>query len=523
MKANRLSVLILSLILILAPAVAGPVEAGHGRDGTAQDQKTQPSDDRMILDAMHGISSHTLYGYVQELVSEKFGGRLTGTQEFNDCTEWVAGLFKAWGVKPAGENGTYFQSFPNPYTLLYPDGEVSLTIPQTKSKDVIVKSYAYEDEFLPGGTSGTGQVTAEVVYVGYGITAPELGYDDYRGVDVKGKIVLMEPEVPVSPDKNAELFMKWRPYSYHQYKLQNAAGHGAKGMLYNYGPIGNPNNAYIEGFVYAHVGDAAVKDIFAGTGRTRAEVIGLIAKTLKPQSFATGKVFTIRTKTEHHPEGVGRNVLAMIEGSDPRLKDEFIILGGHLDHLGRAWVLMPGANDNATSVAVTLGVAEAMAKCKVKPNRSVLFLLFGAEEQAVAGSDYYVNTTPLVPLDKTVCYINMEGAGSGDKLNVLAGRDFPALLKFLETANQKYVHRVLTASSFHNLGRPRQDVTWFLWKGVPGITAGSFGYNPGRPTYHTPHDNLDLVTPEIMEDLAQLLFMAIMDMSDEPALDFRKK
>ena len=523
MKANRLPVLILSLILILAPAVSSPVEAGHGRDGTAQDQKSQPSDERMILDAMHRISSHTLYGYVKELVSEKFGGRLTGTKEYNDCTEWVAGLFKSWGVKPAGDNGTYFQSFPNPYTLIFPDGEVSLTLPQAKSKDVIVKPYRYEDEFIPGGTSGTGQVTAEVVYIGYGITAPELNYDDYRGVDVKGKIVLMEREVPVSPGKDAELFKKWRPYSFHQYKLQNAAGHGAKGMLYNYGPIGNPNNAYIEGFVYAHVGDAAVKDIFAGTGRKHAEVVGLIEKSFKPQSFATGKLFTIRTKTEYHPEGVGRNVLAVIEGSDPKLKDEVIIVGGHLDHLGRAWVLMPGANDNAAAVAVTLGVADAMAKCAVKPKRSILFLLFGAEEQAVAGSNYYVNTNPLVPLDKTVCYINMEAAGSGDKMHVLAGDNFPALKGFLDKANQSYIHRGLTSSPFANLGRPRQDVTWFLWKGVPGVTVGASGFDPGRPTYHNSYDNLDLITPEIMEDLAQLLFMAIMDMSDEPALDFRRK
>ncbi len=523
MKANRLRVLILSLILILASAVAGPVAAVPGLDGTAQDQKSQPSDERMILDAMHGISSHALLGYVQELVSEKFGGRLTGTKEFNDCSEWVAGLFKAWGVKPAGEDGTFFQSFPDPYTIVFPGGEVDLVMPQAKSKDVIVKPYKYEDEFIPGGTSGTGQVTAEVVYVGYGVTAPELNYDDYKGVDVKGKIVLMEREVPVSPDKDAALFKKWRPYSFHQFKLENAAAHGAKGLLYNYGPIGNPNNAYIEGFVYAHVGEAVVKDVFAGTGRNHDDVVSAIDKTLRPSSFATGKLYTIRTKTEHHPEGVGRNVLAMIEGSDPKLKEEVIILGGHLDHLGRAWVLMPGANDNAAAVAVTLGVADAMAKCAVKPKRSILFLLFGAEEQAVAGSNYYVNTRPLVSLDKTVCYINMELAGSGDKLNILAGDNFPALRGFLDKANQTYIHRVMTSSSFANLGRPRQDVTWFLWKGVPGVTVGASGFDPGRPTYHTPHDNLDLITPEIMEDLAQLLFMAIMDMSDEPALDFRKK
>jgi len=510
------------LIPILIAVVVFPGAARPQAAAPSGAQQAVSADEAKILQAMHGISSHTLLGYVQELVSEKYAGRLTGTPEYNACADWVAGLFAAWGLKPAGDAGTYFQSFPNPFTLILPDCEVSLHIPLPKTKDVIKKSYAYEDEFIPGGTSGTGEVTAEVVYVGFGITAPELGFDEYQGLDVKGKIVLMEPEVPYGPDKDPEIFKKWRPYSFHQYKLRNAVEHGALGMLYNYGPIGNPNNAFIEGFVYAHVGAAAMKDVFAGTGKTHPETIQAIRASLKPKSFATGKVFTLRTAGIHHPEGVGRNVLAVLEGTDPVLKDEYIILGGHLDHLGKCWKMMPGANDNATSVAVTLGVAEALAKSPVKPKRSVMFLLFGAEEQAVAGSDYYVNKRPVVPLEKTTIYINMEGAGSGDKLYVLAGKNFPKFQEFLEKANAKYIHRTLSASPFANLARPRQDVTWFLWKGVPGVTVGSSGYNAGRPTYHTPHDNLDLVTPEIMEDLAQLFFVAILDMGDEPALDFRE-
>ncbi len=157
-----------------------------------------------------------------------------------------------------------------------------MSIPAGKG-GVIKKSYQYEDEFMPGGTSGSGEVTAEVVYVGYGITAPELGYDDYKGVDVKGKIVLMEPEVPVSPgEKTLELFKKWRPYSFHQYKLKNAAAHGAKGMIYNYGPIGNPNNAYVEGFVYHHVGAAVVADVFAGTGKGHEDSSAGSARSSSP-------------------------------------------------------------------------------------------------------------------------------------------------------------------------------------------------------------------------------------------------
>jgi len=510
---RKISILVLGLLAI--GLGAADVTALPGQEQTAQ------SAEGHLLSGLHSISSHTLYEYVKELVSEKYGGRLTGTPEYNACADWVASLLKKWGLRPVGDEGSYFQAFPNPYTLVFPGCEAYLHLPVKGGE--INKYYRYEDEFIPGGTSGSGEVTAEVVYVGYGVTAPELGYDDYAGVDVKGKILLMEREVPVSPDDNPELFKKWRPYSFHQYKLENAVGHGAKGMLYNYGPIGNPNNSYREGFIYSHVGDAVVADIFAGTGRDHKAIVEKIGKTLKPQSFATGKVFTLKNNTEHHPEGVGSNVIGLIEGVDPALKDELIILGGHLDHIGRMWELMPGANDNATAVAVILGVAEAMSKCQVKPRRSVIFLFFGAEEQGVAGSDFYVNH-PVFPLEKTVAFINMEEPGSGDKIGVLAGKNFPGFYAFLEKANSRYIHRVIEASYFANLARPRQDTARFLWKGVPSVTAGAAETVPvERPSsYHNTRDNIDAITPEIMEDIAQLLFAAIMDMSNESALDFRK-
>lgn len=483
---------------------------------SVQAQAEKTGAEEKLLAGLHSISSHPLLDYVRELTSQKYGGRLTGTEDYNACADWVASLLEKWGIAPAGDNGSYLQAFPNPYTLVYQDCAAYLHLPV--NKDEVKKYYHYDDEFIPGGTSGSGEVTAEVIYVGYGTTAPELGYDDYAGVDVKGKIVLMEREVPVSPDENPELFKKWRPYSFHQYKLENAVAQGARGMLYNYGPIGNPNNSYSEGFVYSHVGDVVVADIFAGTGRTHEETVDKIRKTLKPQSFATGKTFTLKNRTEHHPEGIGYNVIGVLEGTDPALKDEVIILGGHLDHLGRCYELMPGANDNASAVAVMLGVAEAMAGCPVKPRRSIVFLFFGAEEQGVAGSEYYVNH-PSFPLEKTVALLNLDGVGCGDKIDVLAGKNFPELWGFLEKANEKYVHRIVRPSSWANIARPRLDAARFLRNNVPSI---SFSASGARSYYHVSKDNIDTITPEIMEDLAQILFAGLLDMGDEDSLNFRK-
>ncbi len=481
-----------------------------------QNLAAQQTDEQRLLQSLHSISSHTLFDYVRELASEKYAGRLTGTEEYNASARWVASHFEKWGIRPGALESSYLQAFPIPYTLVFKGCEVSLHVPVKDS--FIKKYYRYEDEFIPGSTSGSGEVTAEVIYVGYGITAPELGYDEYKGVDVKGKILLMEREVPVSPDKDAELFKKWRPYSFHQYKLENAVAHGARGMLYNYGPIGNPNNSYREGFIYSHVGDAVVADIFAGTACTHKDVVEKIQKTLKPHSFATGKTVNIKNNTEHHPEGIGYNVIGLLEGSDPALKDEVIILGGHLDHLGRCYEIMPGANDNASAVAVMMGIAEAMARCPIKPRRSIMFLCFGSEEQGVVGSEYYVEN-PAFPLEKTVAFINMDGVGCGDRINALAAKNYPEFWGYINKANEKYIHRIIRPSSFANIARPRLDAARFMWKCVPTI---SFSVSGSRSYYHITKDNIATITPEILEDLAQLLFVAVLDMANQDTIDFRK-
>jgi len=483
----------------------------------AQEASSTADKEKAFLERLHSISSHVLYDYVKELTSDKYAGRLTGTEEFNASAAWVADKFQTWGIEPMGDDGTYYQNFPNPYTLVFKECEVTLNMPYKNG--VIKKHYTYVNEFIPGSTSGSGEVTAEVIYVGYGITAPELGYDDYKGMDVKGKIVLLEREDPVPPDKDPDLFKKWRPYSFHQYKLENAVQHGAKGMLYNYGPIANPNNAYDANFIYSHVGDSVVADMFAGTGRVHKDVVEKIEKELKPQSFKTGKTVTIKNTTEHHPEGIGRNVIGVLRGSDPQLKDEVIIVGGHLDHLGRCYDIMPGANDNASAVAVLLGLTEAVAKWEVKPKRSILFICFGAEEQAVAGSEYYL-AHPAFPLEKTACFINMDGVGAGDKLSALAAENYPDLWKFIKLANDQYTHRIIRPTYFHNLARPRLDAARFMWKGIPTVSFGAYG---SLSYYHVPQDDIRIITPEIMEDLAQLLFVAVADMANQDSLDFRKK
>jgi len=469
---------------------------------------TQETTETTLLSAMHSISSHDLLDYVKIQCDEKYQGRLTGTDEYQACAEWLASEFRSWGIEPAGVNGSWFQWFRVPYTLISPDCGVALHIP-LKNGQEIMKHYEYVTEYMPGSTSGNGEVTAEVVYAGYGITAPELGYDDYQGLDVKGKIILIEREAPVSTSAGAERFNPWYDYTFHQNKLANAVRHGAAGMLYNYGPIGNPNNDYYENFVYVHVGDSVVRDIFSGTGKDHSEIVEKIGKTLKPQSFNTGKKVTIEMSTKHFPDGKGSNVIGILKGSDPVLSGEFIIIGAHLDHLGKCYEIIPGANDNASAVAVMMGVAKALAVNPIPLKRSVMFIAFGSEEQALLGSREYVRN-PMVPLEKSVL-LNMDGVGIGHSISAGAGKDFPALMKFVEEANTEFVHRPLFSSSFPNLGRPRLDAAIFLRAGVPSVSFSTYG---SVNYYHVPQDNLDIIKPEIMEDLAKILFVSVVRMAN---------
>jgi len=490
-----LSSALLAAVLVWAPAC----ERGEDVDQAA------------VLEAMKGVSGETLIGYVQELASDRYAGRLTGSPEYTASAKWMADRLAGWGFKPAGDDGSYLQAFPCPYTDVLDSGELVL------KRGEQAKTYIYEQDYYPGSNSASGRITAEVVYVGYGITAPELGYDDYAGIDVEGKIILLEREVPLSPDDDQETFLKWRPYSFHQYKLKNAYDHGVRGILYNYLTT-NTNTPYIEGLLFSQISGGVTDDILDGTGRTAEDLKTEIQKTLKPQSIATGKIATLANRTLHHPEGIGYNVIGVLEGTDPVLKDEVILLGGHLDHVGRCHEIMPGANDNASGIAVILGVAEALAGSPLKPRRTVAFMGIGAEELGLIGARYYLDH-PVFPLPKTAAFINLDSVGRGDVLVALSGDNFPAFRDYILTAHRDHVGRAIETPYFANLGRPRNDSCEFLWKGVPSISFGSRGGPPGLG--HSTRDTADTIDPEILQDLARILFLSVLDMANQDTLDFR--
>ena len=460
-----------------------------------------------ILKTFHSISSHDLLDNAAELSSAKYGGRLSGSPGYQAAAQWVADQLKQAGVKPGMSDGTYFQYFPNAYSDVLNPGSVTLLAGKNNKK----KAYKFPDDYFPGSNSASGTVSGEVVYVGFGISAPELGYDDYQNVDVKGKIVMLESGLPYSANDSTQL--KWLKYTYHNYKFKRAKELGAVGLLY-VSKIANPNVAYVDGFVYAHISEAVAEELFTGTSKKYADMRGSITKRIQPNSLELDKKVQISASTKYFPDSRSCNVVGMIEGSDPKLKAEAIILGAHLDAVGSPGCLFPGALDNASGSVDILAAAKALAASGVKPARTIVFIFFGGEECGLYGSTKSVES-PVWPKEKVICMINLDMVGNGTGFNFANGKSFPELLNPFSAANDKYIHRDLIATEVRpNYGRPRTDGAVFEKAGYKTLGLWTTG-TVKTVYYHHPLDNTDALTPEIMEDAAKLLYLGILGLAND--------
>lgn len=472
--------------------------------------RSQEFDLNSLPETFHSISSHEILDYAKKLSSEEFKGRLSGSPEFMQAANWVANQLESWNVKPMGDDGTYFQYFDNPYTEIYSSGSVEY-IYKDKKGNKIIKDYQFPEEYFPGQNSGSGTIESELVYVGYGITAPELGYDDYAGVDVTGKIIVMESGLPVG--RNNPDMEKWVPYDYHQYKFNNAVEHGAIGWLY-INKLANPNTSYHKEIVYTHIGEEVASDIFNASGKDYRKVKESIHKNLEPNSIDLKGKAKITAETKHFEDSKSSNVIGFIEGVDPELKDEVIIVGAHLDGVGSPGKLLPGALDNASGVVDVMAAAKALGQSEVKPKRSIMFIFFGGEECGLVGSTYYVNH-PKVQKENVICMINLDMVGNGTGLSLWGGASFPEITKHFLDANDKYIHRSMRTSQARPVTtRPRSDGAVFTMNGYKSFSVGTT--NRVKPVYyHHPLDNVDALTPEIMEDAAKLLYLGLLGVAND--------
>jgi hypothetical protein len=439
-------------------------------------------------------------------------GRLSGREGGQLAEEYIGQKFREWGLQPAGDDGTYYQGFN--YPLWYSTAPVNLALAGGPT-------YEYGSDYTIFSYSGSTDTTAEVVFAGYGITmpaynqanypdctAPTSGYDDYAGLDVTDKIVLVFRHGPqedgnwyyVPCPTNIDNVGVWA----FGYKSRNAYLHGAKGMImvndYNHGPepgsgtLGAGNYEAGVGAVWANraIGETLVPDLAA---RQAA-----IDDTLAPASEPTGQSVNMVVTAAYDPEAPTANVLGVLPGSDPEVGDEVVIVSAHYDHLGVSptGAIYAGADDDGSGTAAMMEMAKVMASGKLNPRRTILFAAWAAEEEGLIGSSYYV-AHPKYALDKTVAVLQMDMIGAGDRsgVNVLGGTVLTDLFSQI-AANAGEV--LVEAQPFNP--NNNSDNAPFFNAGVPAVmfqTRGEHDY------YHTPADTIDTIDRYELEQAGRVV------------------
>jgi hypothetical protein len=377
-------------------------------------------------DAMTAIHPESIRANMRFLSDDLLEGRGTATRGHEIAAKFMASQFEALGLQPAGDNGSYWQNVPLRSMRVNGD-KAALSLVRDGKEETL----AFRKDFLTRADPGrpASSVEAPVVFVGFGVTAPDQSYDDYKNVDAKGKIVAFMFGAP-----NFQSAIRAH-YSSSESKYANAVAHGAVGAIVLNDPTlekmysfservrdlaipkyawldkqGRPSDYYPELKVLANLSLDATRKFFDGSGHTADEIFAA-AKAGNPGAFdmhMTARMYN-ETKSEdvHSP-----NVVAKIEGNDPVLKNEYVVYTAHLDHLGigepvKGDNIYNGALDNASGSAMLLEVARAFTRMNPPPRRSILLVSVTGEEAGLLGSDYFA-TNPTVPKHSIVANINVD-------------------------------------------------------------------------------------------------------------------
>jgi len=465
--------------------------------------------DKGLKAGLAAISPAEAYDIVKTLAGPDFRGRLTGDKGYTAAAEWAGKKLSAWGLKPGGAKGSYLQPYPSPFTIV-DKAEMTILLPESPadpSRPPVYKEMRLvpEKDFLPLLYSDSGDRTAAAVFAGWGISAPDLGYDDYAGLEVKGKFVLCFRGTPDDRDP------RYQSYDEHRTRMKTASDKGALGIVYVYDEIAsNPNGDFLKGFTPAEIGPSAMDAILKETGSTAADLKKALTTWKRPVSFPLRAKIHLAVASRHFPEATGYNVVGVIEGSDPKLRRECVVIGGHFDHTGaHMGLLFPGADDNASGSASCMVAGKALAALARKPKRSIVIALFGGEELGLQGSAWFADHVP-APFDKVAGMLNFDMTGEGDGFWGAASAEPAEFRQALEEAGRS-VKALGELYTIRSVGVRGSDYAPFFLKGIP---AASLGSNGPHLAYHQTGDTIYRINPDIMADAARLAFLAAFAWAD---------
>lgn len=419
----RATARLLSLCLAGAMAACSP-----SPDETGQQQpEGRLTEEEALGTALASITTEHLQAHLDYLAADARAGRMTGTPGYDEAAAYVADQFELLGLEPAGEEGWYQ---PVPLVANRIDVEsATVTVHRDRGDDTL----AWKEDFVMGGDDVRGEtsVRAEVVFAGFGVHAPDMDYSDFEGIDVTGKIVAVFGGAPPSFPHNQRAF-----YSSSRTKTQELVARGAVGVIglrsrvdqqrYDWDRItlnagarpgmewvdlsGDVQGYYpqIEG--RALVNAATAEALFEGAPISFEAALDA-ADAGRPLSTPLGVEVTLARKTAHE-EVTSANVVGVVRGSDPELRDEYVVYSAHLDHLGIGRPvdgdrIYNGYYDNAMGVALMIEAARVLAAMTDPPRRSILFIAVTAEERGLLGSDYFAHY-PTVPSGSIVATVNLD-------------------------------------------------------------------------------------------------------------------
>lgn len=473
--------------------------------------------------AVKTIRPEVISAHMRFLSDSLLQGRAPGTQGYDIAAAYVATQMESMGLKPAGVSGTWFQQVPLRKYNVIPE-KTSLEL----LRDNKIETLAFGKDYLSGGdpVATDTVLDAPLVFVGYGITAPEMNYDDYAGIDVKGKAIVMLDGAPESFPSVQRAY-----YSSYDNKTRDAVAHGAIGafailtpeaekrmpwaiyqwifttpMLSWLHQDGTPHNSFPQMRGGAFLSQRAAELLFAGAPKSLEQVFA-DARGGQLDHFALPVRAKMRV-VSHHGTVQSPNVVGILPGSDPELRNEYVVFTAHLDHLG---VCPPvdgdnvchGAFDNASGTAAVLEIARAFASLPQRPRRSILFVFVTGEEKGLLGSDYFANNPTVAP-GPMVANINIDGLpGLMYPLKKLAalGGEHSTLGKDAEDAARRMGFEVTPDPMPERVLFIRSDQYSFVRRSVPAIFFFQFkSLDPNLngeekkqfvTKYHTPADNID--------------------------------
>lgn len=494
------------------------------------------------------VDGQRIYDAVDYMASHEFLGRKPNTPEFFKLQDWTVKKYQAWGLEPAGEEGTFYQSVPisREYAVTY--GRPRLVI---NGREFYTRFEDFEVDTRSRGKKAKG----DVVFVGHGISAPEKGFDEYAGIDVKGKILLIlkgdptdfEPPrsrmgSPSAQENTEDVLEDWTVESDDSVKIMTAYQKGAAGLLFydpspsefnfmrRFRPIVKASPFDRDFIVLSELSEEIFKWILwtdpqmSSRGFTswlngvRSDI-----RLKKTRSFATKLKADITgyekilLKGKSFNDNVGRNVMAKITGSDPDLRDEYVVMGAHFDHLGVTnGQVYNGAEDNASGSAVVMEVARLMKENDIQPKRTVIFGLWTAEELGLVGSRHWVKSPcDGVSIDNVVAYFNMDMVGLGDQINAPGALNFPSIWEVIKRDQDEDIIDVVKP----RIGGPGgSDHSPFIELGIESLALMTGGEG-GHPDYHDTGDDVEKLNREIMGKTAKFVLQGTVNLANETETD----